>query len=146
MIRINDIIDKVSEYDPEGDLGIIDRAYIYSARVHEGQTRLSGEPYLSHPLEVAGILSNMKLDTISVVSGLLHDVIEDTNATPEDIKKVFPIQYRMAVKLFNKEKQIILKLKELETDGKIKLYNSISIEEFEQALKNWNRKIIYTDG
>jgi GTP pyrophosphokinase len=89
LIRITDIIDKVSEYDSDSDLDLIDRAYIYSARVHEGQVRLSGEAYLSHPLEVAGILADMKLDWVSVVSGLLHDVIEDTHATPADISKLF---------------------------------------------------------
>ena len=89
MIRINDIIDKVAEYQPQADLDIIDRAYIFSARVHDGQVRLSGEPYLSHPLEVAGILSDMKLDVISVVAGFLHDVIEDTHADPEEVEKLF---------------------------------------------------------
>ena len=89
MIRINDIIDKVSEYFPQADFDIIDRAYIYSARVHDGQVRLSGEPYLSHPLEVAGILADMKLDVVSVAAGLLHDVIEDTHAVPEEIEKLF---------------------------------------------------------
>ncbi len=89
MIRINDIIDKVTEYHPQADLDIIDRAYIYSARVHEGQVRLSGEPYLSHPLEVAGILADMKLDVFSVAAGLLHDVIEDTHAVPEEIEELF---------------------------------------------------------
>jgi GTP pyrophosphokinase len=89
LIRINDIIDKIAEYQPQADLDIIDRAYIYSARVHDGQVRLSGEPYLSHPLEVAGILSDMKLDVISVTAGLLHDVIEDTHASPEEIEKLF---------------------------------------------------------
>ena len=89
MIRINDIIDKISEYHPEADLDIIERAYIYSARVHAGQVRLSGEPYLSHPLEVAGILSDMKLDVISVAAGLLHDVIEDTQAVPEEVEELF---------------------------------------------------------
>ena len=89
MIRVNDVIDKITEYHPEADLGIIERAYIYSARVHEGQVRLSGEPYLSHPLEVAGILADMKLDIISVVAGFLHDVIEDTHATPEEINEMF---------------------------------------------------------
>jgi guanosine-3',5'-bis(diphosphate) 3'-pyrophosphohydrolase len=69
MIRINDIIDKVIEYHPEADLDLIDRAYIYTARVHDGQMRLSGEPYLSHPLEVAGILADMQLDTISIAAG-----------------------------------------------------------------------------
>ena len=89
MIRINDIIDKIAEYHPEADLDIIERAYVYSARVHAGQVRLSGEPYLSHPLEVAGILSDMKLDVISVAAGLLHDVIEDTRAVPEEIEELF---------------------------------------------------------
>ncbi len=89
MIRISDIIDKTSENNPDADLDIIDRAYIYSARVHDGQMRLSGEPYLSHPLEVASILSDMNLDVVSVAAGLLHDVIEDTRATEEDIKEMF---------------------------------------------------------
>jgi len=89
LIRINDIVDKVSDYVPDAELDIIERAYIYSARVHEGQVRLSGEPYLSHPLEVAGILADMKLDPESVAAGLLHDVIEDTPATPEEIKDLF---------------------------------------------------------
>ncbi len=89
MIRINDIIDKMLEYTSEADLGIVERAYIYSARVHEGQVRLSGEPYLSHPLEVAGILADMRLDAVSVASALLHDVIEDTHTTEENIREMF---------------------------------------------------------
>ncbi|MDX2439998.1 MAG: bifunctional (p)ppGpp synthetase/guanosine-3',5'-bis(diphosphate) 3'-pyrophosphohydrolase [Desulfobacterales bacterium] len=89
MIRISDIIDKMSENNPDADLDIIDRAYIYSARVHDGQMRLSGEPYLSHPLEVASILADMNLDVVSVAAGFLHDVIEDTSATEEDIKEMF---------------------------------------------------------
>jgi guanosine-3',5'-bis(diphosphate) 3'-pyrophosphohydrolase len=89
MIRITDILDKIYEYNPDADLSIIDRAYIYSARVHEGQVRLSGEPYLSHPLEVADILANMTLDVESIAAALLHDVIEDTPATNEDIEKMF---------------------------------------------------------
>jgi len=89
MIRINDIIDRISEYNPEADLDLIDRSYIYSARVHDGQVRLSGEPYLSHPLEVAGILSEMKLDVVSIAAGLLHDVLEDTHAAPEDLRALF---------------------------------------------------------
>ena len=89
MIRINDIIDKIADYVPDADLDIVRRAYIYSARVHEGQVRLSGEPYLSHPLEVAGILADMKLDPESIAAGLLHDVIEDTSATSQEIKELF---------------------------------------------------------
>jgi len=97
MIRINDILDRVSDYYPEGNLDIIDRAYIYSARVHDGQVRLSGEPYLSHPLEVAGILTDMKLDVESIAAGLLHDVIEDTHATAEEIEKTFGPEIRQIV-------------------------------------------------
>lgn len=89
MIRINDILDRIAQYHPEADLDIIDRAYIYSARVHAGQVRLSGEPYLSHPLEVAGILSEMKLDSVSVAAGLLHDVVEDTFSNIEEITEIF---------------------------------------------------------
>jgi len=89
MIRITDILDKIYEYNPGGDSDIIDRAYIYSARVHEGQVRLSGEPYLSHPLEVADILADMKMDVESIAAALLHDVIEDTPATKEDIEEMF---------------------------------------------------------
>jgi len=89
MIRINDIIEKIAAYNPEADMDIIERAYVYSARVHEGQVRLSGEPYLSHPLEVAGILSDMGLDVVSIAAGLLHDVIEDTHATSQEINDMF---------------------------------------------------------
>jgi GTP pyrophosphokinase len=89
MIRITDIIDKVTEYYPDADLDIIDRAYVFSAKVHDGQVRLSGEPYLYHPLAVADILADMKLDVVSVAAGLLHDVVEDTHATLEEISEMF---------------------------------------------------------
>ena len=89
MIRINDIIDKITEFYPDVDLDLLDRSYIFSAKVHDGQVRLSGEPYLSHPLEVAGILADLKLDVVSVAAGLLHDVIEDTHATEEEIIATF---------------------------------------------------------
>ncbi|HUV50597.1 MAG TPA: bifunctional (p)ppGpp synthetase/guanosine-3',5'-bis(diphosphate) 3'-pyrophosphohydrolase [Anaerolineae bacterium] len=89
MIRITDILDKVADNNPDADLDIIDRAYIYSAKVHEGQMRLSGEPYLAHPIEVAYILADMKLDSVSIAAALLHDVIEDTHATSEEIKDIF---------------------------------------------------------
>ena len=97
MIRINDILDTVSEYHPGADLDIIDRAYVYSARVHHGQVRLSGEPYLTHPLEVAGILADMKLDEVSIAAGLLHDVVEDTHASPEEIEAIFGPEIRHIV-------------------------------------------------
>ena len=89
MIRITDILDRISAYNPEADLDLVERAYVYSARIHEGQVRLSGEPYLSHPLEVAGLLTRLKLDPVSVAAGLLHDALEDTKATMEDLTDLF---------------------------------------------------------
>ncbi len=89
MIRLNDITSKILSYHPSADIGLIEKAYVYSAKVHKEQIRLSGEPYLSHPLEVAGILTNMKMDEISVASGLLHDTVEDTLAELTDIEYLF---------------------------------------------------------
>ena len=91
MIRLNDIIDKVASYsDIENeDLDFIKKAYVYSAKVHSGQKRVSGEPYLSHPLEVSSVLADLKLDVPSIVTGLLHDTIEDTLATREEIDRLF---------------------------------------------------------
>jgi len=89
MIRITDIIEKVLEYNPGADIGIVERAYIFSARAHQGQMRLSGEPYLTHPLEVAGVLTEMKLDVEGIAAGLLHDVLEDTKSTPEELRELF---------------------------------------------------------
>ncbi len=89
MIRLNDITSKILSYHPTADIGLIEKAYVYSAKVHKGQVRLSGEAYLSHPLEVAGILTNMKMDEVSVASGLLHDTVEDTLAELTDIEYIF---------------------------------------------------------
>jgi GTP pyrophosphokinase len=89
MIRLNDILQRVAAYHPDPDLDIIKKAYVYSAKVHQGQVRKSGEPYLIHPLEVAGILAELKLDEASIVTGLLHDTIEDTLATSEELTELF---------------------------------------------------------
>jgi len=89
MLRINDILDKAQAYLPAEELEMIQKAYIYSATVHQGQVRLSGEPYLTHPMEVAGILVDMKMDSATIISGLLHDTIEDTLTTKEQIEREF---------------------------------------------------------
>ncbi|WP_029893303.1 RelA/SpoT family protein [Desulfohalovibrio reitneri] len=89
MIRINEIIDKISGYLPEADLALIQKAYVFSASAHEGQTRLSGEPYLSHPLSVADILADMRLDEASIAAALLHDTVEDTKVTIGEVRKKF---------------------------------------------------------
>src|SRR5919106_199872 len=89
MIRIEEIVEKVGRNHPQADLDMLRRAYFFSAREHKGQTRASGEPYLVHPLEVANILADMRLDEVSVATGLLHDVVEDTLVEPETIREQF---------------------------------------------------------
>jgi len=89
MLRLNDILQRVAQYHPDPDLDLIKKAYVYSAKVHQGQIRKSGEPYLVHPLAVAGILAELKLDEASIVTGLLHDTLEDTLATKEELEELF---------------------------------------------------------
>jgi len=89
MIRLNDITSKLISYHPKADIELIEKAYVYSAKVHQGQIRLSGEPYLSHPLEAAHILAQLKMDVICIAAGLLHDVIEDTDVELTEIKDLF---------------------------------------------------------
>ena len=92
MIRIGDIIDRIQSYIPDADLGLIQKAYVFSASAHEGQVRLSGEPYLSHPLSVASILADMRMDEASIAAGLLHDTVEDTKATIPELKEIFGVE------------------------------------------------------
>src|SRR3989442_3102771 len=89
MIRIEEIVETVAGNHPQADLDLLRRAYLFSAHEHKGQKRASGESYLVHPLEVANILANMKLDEVSVATGLLHDVVEDTLVDLETIRKYF---------------------------------------------------------
>ena len=89
MIRFEDLLDKVRGYSPDADLELLRKAYVFSALEHKGQIRHSGEPYLVHPLEVADILADMKLDAVCIAAGLLHDVVEDTLTTPEKIREKF---------------------------------------------------------
>jgi GTP diphosphokinase / guanosine-3',5'-bis(diphosphate) 3'-diphosphatase len=89
MIRFEDILTKVEKYHRGDDLDLLRRAYLFSAMVHKGQVRKSGEPYLSHPMEVANILAEMRLDVACVATGLLHDVVEDTETTLEEIEDHF---------------------------------------------------------
>lgn len=89
MIRIQEILDKVSSGNQNADLALIQKAYVYAATAHAGQTRLSGEPYLSHPLAVANTLADMGFDEPTVAAGLLHDTVEDTRASIEEIDENF---------------------------------------------------------
>ena len=89
MLRQYELIERVKAYDPHADEALINRAYVYSVQAHGSQKRASGDPYFSHPIEVAGILTELKLDTATVVTAILHDTIEDTLATHEEIAGLF---------------------------------------------------------
>ncbi|MGC8907876.1 MAG: RelA/SpoT family protein [Desulfomonilaceae bacterium] len=89
IVRFGEIQDLIKSYYPDADLDLLRHAYIFSAQVHQGQTRRSGEPYLVHPVAVAGILATMRLDEASVATGLLHDTVEDTLATVEQLEEIF---------------------------------------------------------
>src|SRR5262245_12774530 len=86
---LDQLLDRVRSYNTEADLGVVRKAYEFSARAHKGQLRRSGEPYLQHPIAVAGVLASLKTDVTAVVAGLLHDTLEDTVATPEELEKEF---------------------------------------------------------
>ncbi len=89
MIRQYELVERIKAYDPSADEDVLNRAYVYSLKCHGSQLRASGDPYFAHPVEVAGILTQMKLDTASIVTGLLHDTVEDTVATLEDVERMF---------------------------------------------------------
>ncbi len=89
MIRFEDLVEKVKAANPEADTELLSRAYVFSALEHKGQVRRSGEPYLVHPLEVADMLAEMRLDVVAVAAGLLHDIVEDTPTTIEKIRELF---------------------------------------------------------
>lgn len=89
MLQVEEIIDRVKVYQPTADANLIKRAFDYSFKMHEGQTRKSGDPYIVHPVSVAGIITELRLDTASVCAGLLHDVVEDTLASPKDVQRQF---------------------------------------------------------
>ena len=89
MIRFEDLVEKVRGNNPDADIDLLRRAYVFSAFEHKGQVRHSGEPYLVHPLEVADLLADMKLDAVAIAAGLLHDIVEDTQTPIERIKELF---------------------------------------------------------
>jgi guanosine-3',5'-bis(diphosphate) 3'-pyrophosphohydrolase len=89
LTKFRDLMKRMQENRPQDDLTIVKKAYDYSLKHHEGQTRASGEPYLVHPLEVALVLAEMKMDPVAIAAGLLHDSVEDTSVTIVDIRKEF---------------------------------------------------------
>jgi GTP pyrophosphokinase len=89
MIRFEDLLEKVRAANPDADTELLRRAYVFSAAEHKGQVRRSGEPYLVHPLEVADLLADMRLDVVAIAAGLLHDIVEDTPNTIERVRELF---------------------------------------------------------
>jgi guanosine-3',5'-bis(diphosphate) 3'-pyrophosphohydrolase len=89
MMRQYELVERVKRYNPKADEALLDRAYVYAMLAHGTQKRASGDPYFSHPLEVAAILTDLKVDDATIVSALLHDTIEDTDATKDDIREKF---------------------------------------------------------
>jgi len=89
LTKFRDLMKQMQESRPQDDLTIVKKAYDYSLKHHDGQTRASGEPYLVHPLEVALVLAEMKMDPVAVAAGLLHDSVEDTLVTIQDIREEF---------------------------------------------------------
>lgn len=110
--QLQELIEKIKRYAPNGDLDLIERAYYYGKKAHEGQLRKSGEPYFIHPIAVANILCDMELDMQTIAAGLLHDVVEDTEFTYEDIKKDFGEEIADLVDGVTKLGQIKYKSKE----------------------------------
>lgn len=109
LIRQHELVDRVRAYDPEVNEHLLNRAYVFSMKAHGGQTRKSGDPYFVHPLEVAAILTDLKADPATVVTALLHDVVEDTDVTVEEIAKRFGGEIASLVDGVTKLSQIELK-------------------------------------
>ncbi len=89
MLRQYELVERVLAYDPEADEAMLNRAYVYTVQKHGTQKRASGDPYFSHPVEVAGLMTELKLDQETIITALLHDTVEDTLATTEEIDKLF---------------------------------------------------------
>jgi GTP pyrophosphokinase len=89
MMRQFELVERIKAYNPGADEGAVNRAYVYAMKHHGAQTRESGDPYFSHPIEVAGILTDLKLDESSIITALLHDLVEDTDITLDDIEEMF---------------------------------------------------------
>ena len=97
MLRQYELVDLVKSYDPDADEDALNRAYVFATKKHGAQLRASGDPYYSHPVEVAGILTKFKLDSASIIAGLLHDTVEDTDTTIEEVRSLFGDQVAQLV-------------------------------------------------
>src|ERR1043166_222148 len=108
IMRQYDLVEKVRSYNPDANEDLLNRAYVYAMKAHGAQTRASGDPYFSHPLEVAAILTGLKLDDATIVAALLHDTIEDTEATRAEIDQIFGHEIGALVEGLTKLKRLEL--------------------------------------
>src|ERR1700716_2845683 len=108
MMRQYDLVERVRSYNPDANEDLLNRAYVYAMKAHGAQTRASGDPYFSHPLEVAAILTDLKLDDATIVAALLHDTIEDTEATRAEIDQIFGHEIGALVEGLTKLKKLDL--------------------------------------
>ncbi|MBA4172616.1 MAG: bifunctional (p)ppGpp synthetase/guanosine-3',5'-bis(diphosphate) 3'-pyrophosphohydrolase [Hyphomicrobium sp.] len=114
MMRQYELVERVQKYDPEADEALLNRAYVYAMKAHGHQKRASGDPYFSHPLEVAAILTELRLDDATIATALLHDVIEDTDATKAEIDQLFGAEIGALVEGLTKIKKLDLVSKKAE--------------------------------
>ncbi|MEN3972400.1 bifunctional (p)ppGpp synthetase/guanosine-3',5'-bis(diphosphate) 3'-pyrophosphohydrolase [Sphingomicrobium sp. XHP0235] len=128
MLRQYELVEKVRAYDPDADEALINRAYVFSMKAHGAQLRASGDPYFSHPIEVAGILTDLNLDSETIVTAILHDTIEDTVATPEQIENLFGSEVARLV------------------DGVTKLSKVEAMSESERAAENLRKFLLALSG
>ena len=126
MMRQYELVERVLKYDPNADEALLNRAYVYAMKAHGNQKRASGDPYFSHPLEVAAILTDLKLDDATVATALLHDVIEDTDATRAEIDQMFGPEIGGLVDGLTKIKRLDLVSKKAEAESFRKLLIAIS--------------------
>jgi guanosine-3',5'-bis(diphosphate) 3'-pyrophosphohydrolase len=112
MMRQYELVERVTSYDPEADEDMLNKAYVYAMKAHGHQVRASGDPYFTHPLEVAAILTDMKLDDATIAAALLHDVVEDTEATHQEIEDLFGPEISGLVEGLTKIKRLDLISKE----------------------------------
>jgi GTP diphosphokinase / guanosine-3',5'-bis(diphosphate) 3'-diphosphatase len=108
MMRQYDLVERVKRYNPDTDEALLNRAYVYAMKAHGNQKRASGDPYFAHPLEVAAILTDLKLDDATIVAAVLHDTIEDTEATKEEIDRIFGVEIGQLVDGLTKIKKLDL--------------------------------------
>ena len=106
MMRQYELVDRVKRYNPTADEALLDRAYVYAMRAHGTQTRASGDPFFAHPLEVAAILTDLKLDDATIAAAVLHDTVEDTTTDFDDLAERFGARVAGWVALLTKDKRL----------------------------------------